>query len=90
VQKPYGHGRLRFTSVDPHAQPVITADLLADPRDRARLVEAVLLAKEVAGTEAVQRVSYGVIWPKTGGSRRFGRGTCCGARAGGRLRRVPA
>ena len=63
VQKSYSRGRLRFTSADPHAQPVITPDLLADPRDRARLVEAILLAKEVANTEAVRRVSYGVIWP---------------------------
>ena len=63
AQKPCGHGRLRFTSADLHAQPVITPELLADPRDRARLVEGVLLAKEVAGTEAVRRVCYGVIWP---------------------------
>jgi choline dehydrogenase len=63
VQKPYGRGRLSFTSADPHAQPVILPDLLADPRDRARLVAGVLLAKEVAATEAIRRVSYGVLLP---------------------------
>ena len=64
VQKPYGRGRLRFTSADPHAQPVITPDFLTDPRDRSRLVEGVLLAKAVADTEVIRRVSYGVIYPQ--------------------------
>lgn len=63
VQKSSVHGRLEFTSADPRAQPVIVPNLLGDARDRARLVEAVLLARRMAETAAIRRVSYGVIWP---------------------------
>ncbi len=50
LTRPLSRGRLSLTSRDPLAPPHIDLNFLADPRDRARLLEGVKLAREIGQT----------------------------------------
>lgn len=50
VMTPASVGSVRLRSRDPHAAPWIDFNLLADPRDRRRLVEGVKLARRIGRT----------------------------------------
>lgn len=57
IGKPLGVGRLRWPSADPHAQPEIDSRLLEHPLDRARAVEALLLAGRLAETPPMRKLA---------------------------------
>jgi choline dehydrogenase len=54
VGKPKGRGSLVFPSAHPHAVPIIDSQVLGDPVDRARIVEALMLAREMSKTSAMR------------------------------------
>jgi choline dehydrogenase len=62
VGKPRGHGSLRFVSADPRAKPVIESRLLDDADDRARAVEAMQLARELAAQPVLSKLAAH-LWP---------------------------
>jgi choline dehydrogenase len=45
--RPESRGRLRIRSADPKDPPVIDLNLLATPRDRARMLEALTLSRSI-------------------------------------------
>jgi choline dehydrogenase len=65
VGKPRGHGRIEFTSADPHEKPRINSDMLVHPEDRARAVEAMQLAYECARSPAMRGMAR-FLWPREG------------------------
>jgi choline dehydrogenase len=60
--KPRGHGSIEFTSADVRARPRIDSRLLADPTDRARVVDALALAVELAHSRPM-RDQATPFWP---------------------------
>ncbi|MFW6067846.1 MAG: GMC family oxidoreductase [Myxococcota bacterium] len=58
VGKPRGHGRIWFTSADPHAAPRIESDFFLDPDDRARIVEAMEIAWLCASSPAMRELGW--------------------------------
>jgi choline dehydrogenase len=62
VGKPRGHGSIEFVSTDPRARPRIESRLLLDDEDRARAVEAMRLAVDVA-TSPPMRGQASFFWP---------------------------
>jgi choline dehydrogenase len=63
VGKPRGVGSIDFPSADPRARPVIHSEMLVDADDRARAVEALLLAFECAKTPAMRKLAR-FAWPR--------------------------
>jgi choline dehydrogenase len=62
VGKPEGHGTIEFTSADPEARPQIDSQLLVHPADRARAVEAMLLAYDLCRTSPMKEMVR-FFWP---------------------------
>jgi choline dehydrogenase len=62
VEKPRGHGTLRFPSADPHAAPEMVGHVLTDPFDRARAVEGLELAWLCASSRAMRGLAS-FVWP---------------------------
>jgi choline dehydrogenase len=62
VGKPDGHGTIEFTSADPESKPVIDSQLLVHPADRARAVEAMLLAYDLCRTSPMKEMIR-FFWP---------------------------
>ncbi|AKT43641.1 choline dehydrogenase [Chondromyces crocatus] len=62
VGKPRGHGTLRFLSADAKAGPHIDSKLLVNRDDHAKAVEAMMLARELAGTAPIRRLAR-PLWP---------------------------
>ena len=62
VGKPDGHGTIEFTSADPEARPRIDSQLLVHPADRARAVEAMLLAYDLCRTSPMKEMVR-FLWP---------------------------
>jgi choline dehydrogenase len=60
--KPRGKGRLRWTSADPHAKPLIDSMMLEDARDRAQAIEAMRLCARLASTKVLRRLARH-LWP---------------------------
>ncbi len=60
--KPRGHGTIEFASASVRARPRIDSRLLADPADRARLVDALSLAVELSQTRAMRDLAT-PFWP---------------------------
>jgi choline dehydrogenase len=63
VGKPQGHGTIEFTSADPESKPRIDSQLLVHPADRARAVEAMLLAYDLCKTSPMKEM-VGFLWPR--------------------------
>ena len=57
IGKPRGHGVLRYESADPRARPVIDSRLLEDDVDRARAVEAMMLARRLAQQPPLRKLA---------------------------------
>lgn len=62
VGKPRGAGRIEYRSADPHARPRIVSDMLVDPDDRARAVEALQLAYDIARAAPMRELGW-FVWP---------------------------
>jgi len=62
VGKPRGHGRLTFRSVDPLAHPLIESNMLEDPHDLAKAVEAIELAWRLCRTGPMKALAW-PFWP---------------------------
>lgn len=62
VGKPEGHGSIEFTSADPESKPAIDSQLLVHPADRARAVEAMLLAYDLCRTSPMKEMVR-FFWP---------------------------
>ncbi len=62
VGKPEGHGSIEFTSADPESKPRIDSQLLVHPADRARAVEAMLLAYDLCRTSPMKEMVR-FLWP---------------------------
>jgi choline dehydrogenase len=62
VAKPYGGGTIEYLSADPRARPRIESRLLVDDRDRARAVEAMQLAVELAQSAPMRDLAT-FFWP---------------------------
>ncbi len=62
VGKPEGHGTIEFTSPDPESRPRIDSQLLVHPADRARAVEAMLLAYDLCKTSPMKEMIR-FFWP---------------------------
>lgn len=62
VGKSYGTGTIEFTSANPHARPRIESRLFLEERDRARAVEAMQIAVELAGTPPMRELAT-FFWP---------------------------
>ena len=60
VYKPYSRGRLQIVSADARAEPRIEFNLLADPRDLARLIQGVGMAGEVLAHPSVRAAAADV------------------------------
>lgn len=60
--KPRGAGRLHFPSADPHAKPIIDTRALLDPHDRAKAMEALQIATELAETRPMKKMAT-FFWP---------------------------
>lgn len=54
VGKPHGQGTIHFPTARPDAVPVIASDVLGHRVDRARIVEALLLARRLSMTTAMK------------------------------------
>jgi len=63
VGKPRSSGTIEFTSADPRARPVIDSNLLTHPEDRARAVEAMRLASDLAASPPMRDLLAGSFWP---------------------------
>jgi choline dehydrogenase len=63
VGKPRGVGSIRFPSADPHASPRIDSELLRDPSDHAKAVEAMEIAALFASSSAM-RDYVQFMWPR--------------------------
>jgi choline dehydrogenase len=57
IGKPRGHSTLRFPSADPHAQPQMVANVFCDDADRAREVEGLQLAWQLATSKAIRELA---------------------------------
>ncbi len=64
VEKPRGHGRLVFTSADPHEPPVIETEFLRDEWDVERMVEGLEIALRMTETPEIRAVTEKVVRPK--------------------------
>jgi len=64
VEKPRGHGRLRFESADVHAQPRIEPEFLTDDWDLERMVEGIEIGLRMSETSALREVCQLVVRPK--------------------------
>jgi choline dehydrogenase len=53
LQRPRSRGKLALASADPHVQPTLTLNYLADLEDMRRMVEGVRLAWEIGKTPAI-------------------------------------
>jgi choline dehydrogenase len=62
VGKPEGHGTIEFTGSDPESKPRIDSQLLVHPADRARAVEAMLLAYDLCRTSPMKEMVR-FLWP---------------------------
>jgi choline dehydrogenase len=62
VGKSYGRGTIEFTSPSPRATPRIESRLFVDEADRARALEAMALAVELAQTPAMRALAT-FFWP---------------------------
>jgi choline dehydrogenase len=69
VAKPYGHGTIEYLSADPRARPRIESRLLVDDVDRARAVEAMQLAVELAQSTPMRDMAT-FFWPPASVVRR--------------------
>jgi 5-(hydroxymethyl)furfural/furfural oxidase len=56
----FSRGELRLTSADPHANPVVEENMLADERDRVRMRDAVRRLAELAAQPALQAICNGI------------------------------
>jgi choline dehydrogenase len=63
VGKPSGAGRIQWPSADPSAKPLIESRILEHPADRAKAVEALQLAWELAQTPAMRAIAR-PLWPR--------------------------
>lgn len=63
VGKPRGHGSIEYLSAHPHEQPRIRSNMLLDPEDRARAVEALQLAYEHAASKGMREIGR-FVWPR--------------------------
>lgn len=63
VVRPESRGRLRLRSADPADAPVIDLNLLATPRDRSRVLEALKLSRGIGLAKAFSAVSAQEIRP---------------------------
>jgi choline dehydrogenase len=54
VGKPHGRGTIRFPNARPDAVPRIESDVLGHPVDRARIVDALLLARRISKSGAMK------------------------------------
>lgn len=64
IEKPRGHGRLRFESAAPNAQPVIEPEFLKDDWDVERMVEGIELGLRMAETAEMREVCQLVVRPQ--------------------------
>jgi len=64
IEKPRGHGRLRVTSADPHAQPAIEPEFLVDDWDAERMVEGLQIALRMAELPEVASLSERIVYPR--------------------------
>ena len=64
VEKPRGHGRLRFESAGVYAQPIIESDFLNDDWDLERLVEGIEIALRFAQTPEIRAVTERIVRPR--------------------------
>ena len=62
VGKPRGHGTIEYVSANPRAQPRIESRLLLDDEDRARAVEAMRFAVDVARSPPMREQAT-FFWP---------------------------
>jgi choline dehydrogenase len=62
VNKSRGSGRLHFRSTKPGDKPVIDSLLLEDSEDRARAVDAMLLARDLSQTRSLSKLAAH-FWP---------------------------
>ncbi len=63
VGKPKGHGRLRYTSLDPKAKPAIDSELGEHPDDRRKIKEGLSLGLRVAASKACNNLIDCIAWP---------------------------
>ncbi len=63
VGKPRGHGRLRYTSADPHHKPRIESALGEHPDDRRKIAEGLRMGLELLQQPALREVIERVAWP---------------------------
>ena len=61
VEKPFRHGRIRYTSADPHARPEIHSRLLDDPNDRRMAVDALYRGYELTQSKAMRDLAEPVV-----------------------------
>lgn len=62
LERPRGHGTLRFPSADPHARPEMVGHVLADDADLERVVDGLQLAWLCATSRAMRGLAD-VAWP---------------------------
>ncbi|QWP78973.1 GMC family oxidoreductase N-terminal domain-containing protein [Lysobacter sp. K5869] len=63
LTRPRSVGSLRLASADPLAAPVIDLNFLADPLDRARLLEGVKLARRIGATAPLSGLIHSELGP---------------------------
>ena len=64
IEKPRGHGRLRFESADPNAQPDIESEFLKDDWDLERMVEGIEIGLRMSETSEMRDVCQLVVRPQ--------------------------
>jgi choline dehydrogenase len=69
VGKPHGRGTIRFPNARPDAVPRIESNVLGDPVDRARIVDALLLARRISESSAMKEMAE-PFFPRTATYRR--------------------
>lgn len=63
LTRPLSLGSLRLASADPQAAPLIDLNFLADPRDRARLLEGVKLARRIGAAAPLRELAAAELAP---------------------------
>jgi choline dehydrogenase-like flavoprotein len=66
VMQPFSRGRVRLSSLDPEADPVIEFNMLSDERDAVRLAAGMRRLLSLCRHSAISRASAGIVLDETG------------------------
>jgi len=67
INQAFSRGTVRLASADPHVDPAVEMNLADDPRDRARLRDAVEMARRLLDRPALRGMAQGPIVDRSGG-----------------------